>query len=79
MSKRNLRKALVLATAGVIATSAFASIAGAQTVVNAQSTVTNSAKSVGPVPSGVSGVAVTVTCQNVIVTAPSTVGTQSYK
>ena len=63
MSKRISRKALVLAAAGLLGSTVVATTAGAQTIINAQQTVTNSAKFVGPVPSGVTGVNVTVSCQ----------------
>lgn len=79
MSKRNFRKALVLAAAGVLVSPVVASVADAQTVVNPQSTVTASATFVGPVPSGVSGVNVTVHCKNLILAGTtSPTGDQTY-
>ncbi len=66
MSKRIVRKALVLAAAGLLGSTAVATTAGAQTVINPQQTVTNTATFVGPVPSGVTGVNVTVSCKNLV-------------
>ena len=66
MSKRILRKALVLAAAGLLGSTAVATTVGAQTVINPQQTVTNTATFVGPVPAGVTGVNVTVSCKNLV-------------
>ena len=58
------RKALVLAVAGVLASPAIAStMVSAQTIVN-PGTVTSTIKVNGPIPSGVTGVNLTVYCQN---------------
>jgi hypothetical protein len=75
MSKRYFRKALVLAVAGVLASPAIAGVVNAQTTpieVNPQKTVTASAAFVGPIPSGVTGVSVTVSCKNTFLAGTTT-------
>ncbi len=61
MTKRISRKALALAAVGVLASPAFAQVANAQIITK---TIAVTLKAVGPIPSGVTGAAVTVTCKN---------------
>jgi hypothetical protein len=61
MTKRISRKALALAAIGAIAAPAFATVANAQIITK---TIAVTLKAVGPVPSGVTGANVTVTCKN---------------
>jgi hypothetical protein len=61
MTKRISRKALALAAVGVLASPAFAQVANAQIITK---TIAVTLKAVGPVPTGVTGASVTVTCKN---------------
>ena len=61
MTKRISRKALALAAVGVLASPAFAQVANAQIITK---TIAVTLKAVGPVPTGVTGANVTVSCQN---------------
>ncbi len=61
MTKRISRKALALAAIGVIAAPAFATVANAQIGTQA---IATTLKAVGPVPSGVTGASVSISCKN---------------
>ncbi len=61
MTKRISRKALALAAVGILASPAIAQVANAQIITK---TIAVTLKAVGPVPAGVSGANVTVSCQN---------------
>jgi hypothetical protein len=61
MTKRISRKALALAAIGVIAAPAFATVANAQIGTQA---IATTLKAVGPVPSGVTGSNVSISCKN---------------
>ncbi len=61
MTKRISRKALALAAVGVLASPAFAQVANAQIITK---TIAVTLRAVGPVPAGVTGANVTVSCQN---------------
>jgi hypothetical protein len=61
MTKRISRKALALAAIGVIAAPAFATVANAQIGTQA---IATTLKAVGPVPSGVTGANVSISCKN---------------
>jgi Domain of unknown function (DUF5979) len=61
MTKRISRKALALAAVGVLASPALAQVANAQIITK---TIAVTLKAVGPIPSGVTGASVTVTCKN---------------
>jgi hypothetical protein len=61
MTKRISRKALALAAVGVLASPAFAQVANAQII---SKTIAVTLRAVGPLPTGVTGANVAVTCQN---------------
>jgi hypothetical protein len=61
MTKRISRKALALVAVGVLASPAIAQVANAQIITK---TIAVTLKAVGPVPTGVTGANVTVTCKN---------------
>ena len=61
MTKRISRKALALVAVGVLASPAIAQVANAQIITK---TIAVTLKAVGPVPTGVTGANVTVSCQN---------------
>jgi Domain of unknown function (DUF5979) len=60
----NLRKSVALAATGALAVLGLATSANAQTVAPGISTVKTTVKVVGPIPSGVTGYSVDVTCNN---------------
>jgi Domain of unknown function (DUF5979) len=61
MTKRISRKALALAAVGVLASPALAQVANAQII---SKTIAVTLKAVGPLPTGVTGANVSVSCQN---------------
>jgi hypothetical protein len=61
MTKRISRKALALAAVGVLASPALAQVANAQII---SKTIAVTLKAVGPLPTGVTGANVAVSCQN---------------